>query len=997
MARREITSQSSAQERAEAARQLQQARQEFQRWWDQAETDPNRPRIEGTDITVITPAEISAQQRLIASRYDYVVFRSSFDTLTGGRILTTGDNSTQLVVPNLNDDGVGPNVTAPSTSLNRLNDAAISLPQDPATVNLGDRFTGPVGAPGNRVTESYPSSDIGNKLRELDEQDPRVEIDQFDGFQQREIPTPQGVIVSGEGIAGSNQDLVVNEFDNDDDSGSVSGTGLDSGYSDESITSAAGDSETVDATIDPGRDDTLPVETETPGAGGSDGIPRPDGSGRVDVSEFARPKKAGSGSSVEENRAGIEIRPNVLHNYANWTYSVALYMLTKDSHASITENGGVTNPGKELSNLLIKSGGTGSRGALGDKRDYHIENFRFTSVIGQNSRTARSSNNFDITFDIVEPYGVAFMAELVQLAINNGVEDHFEIPYLMEIKFRGYDENGNPIPNIPGSGPKYIPIKIVNITFKITSAATIYNVTAVPYSHSPLQNQHDAFIQEAISISGNTFEELMESLFGYLNRSERSKATEQNREPDTYYYVIHDDDLRTSRVGFEHITDGNVISVERQSMGAPGGALSEYIQINGGSTLKSAIQAIAGATDFGARFNTVGQPESEAGNEDRPLRLLKIIPVIQRLGNYNTSTNRYAREIVYRIETQRMYGFVLPDMPGARPTERGWQKEYNWLFTGKNQDILDFQAEYNVQYFNIRNVFTQAKGNTLGTPSAPGNILPDDGLTRTDAGGDTYSPSIVAVTSPRTDSVQNSYRGAAHQLASDHMDNVLNNPGADMMVVNLSIIGDPDFIPQDRSILPQSRSSSGDRRIVNGSLATDVHDLFVMLKFRTPRDYNPEKGLMQIDTDQTFVQGLYRVITLESNFMEGKFEQTLRMIRVQNQISNDSRNMPELTSDETLADTTRPFDPERGGDSAADVEADDRARSTFSPAGSEVSLGTGLPGDDEPFELPEIVFDSETPTNAETSRPSVDEPRSPNTIEDLGSDPEFTFSDFGGP
>ena len=356
-----------------------------------------------------------------------------------------------------------------------------------------------------------------------------------------------------------------------------------------------------------------------------------------------------------------------------------------------------------------------------------------------------------------------------------------------------------------------------------------------------------------------------------------------------------------------------------------------------GSTLKSAIQAIAGATDFGARFNTVGQPESEEGNENRPLRVLKIIPVVAGLREYNTSTNRYARDIVYRIENQRMYGFILPDMPGAKPTVRGWEKEYNWIFTGKNQDVLNFEAEYNIQYYNIRNVFTEAKGRVRGTPSAPGSPLPDDGLTRTQA-GDVYSPAIVPVSSPASASVSNSYRGAAHQLASDHMDNVLNNPGADMVKVDLTIIGDPDWIPQDRSILPRLTSGSGDARIINGSIATDVHDVFVMLKFKTPRDYDPEKGLMKIDTDHTFVQGLYRVITVDNNFYDGRFEQTLRMIRVQDQISNDSQNIPELTNLDTTDDARAARNAASGitqsGDDIDDQRAERTAEFTTTPTPS---------------------------------------------------------------
>ena len=1006
MAGREITDRSSPEEIAEAADQLRRAQQDFQSWWRDAENDLSRPFIQGTDIRLISAQDIEAQQRRIANQYDYVRFGEFGATAQTGSstFVVTGPANRRFYVPGLgnNPDAVS-TFGAPSTSLTPDSDAAIPTPID---TPVPPAFPAGIAQP-NPLSQSFPTPDIEDRGTSID-----VPVDSAQpsgGFTSGQAGVAQqGVSVPGtgfqsEGAIVQDQPPVIETTSSTDDSGAIDGTGVDSGVPGTEL-----DEDLVDGgaeTVDPDRGTgDLGSDTDTVGDTGDGVFELPeiifDSTGTVDVSTFAQPKRAGSGSSVEDNKAGIQLRQNVLHNYANWTYNIGLYMLTPAQHAATVDKGTVTE--NELTNLLIRSGGVGSKGVLGDERDYYIENFRFTSIMGQN-QTSKSSNNFDITFDIVEPYGVAFLAELVQLALlqKPPVEDHFDIPYLLEIKFRGYDSAGNPIPNIPGSGPKYIPIKIVGMTFKITSAGTIYSVTAVPFAHSPLQNQNNAIVQENIGIEGRTFNELMQSLFTHLNNTERSIAQQQSRIEDQYSFVVHDDDLKNSQVGFEHITNGNVISVERQSMGAPGGALREYIQISAGSTLKSAIQAIAAATDFGARFNTVGQPESEAGNDDRPLRLLKIIPVVARLRDYNTSTNSYARDIVYRIETQKMYGFVLPDMPGAKPTQRGWEKEYNWIFTGKNQDILDFEAQYNVQYYNIRNVFTEAHGRVTGTPSAPPAPLPNDGLTRTEA-GDVYSPAIVPVTSPQTASVQNSFRGAAHQLASDHMDNVLNNPGADMMVVDLTIIGDPDWIPQDRSILPRGASSSGDARLVgNGSLATDVNDVFVMLKFKTPRDYNPEKGLMQIDTDHTFVQGLYRAIKVESNFFEGKFEQKLHLIRVQDQVSNDSNNIPDLTDSA----------PSPGA--ATETGAPEREFGTFNPDGTVAGSGQAArPGSFRPN--PQVTVEDTRPAvqqladpdgdgNADDPEaqtfvdPSIGAARPPNVIDNLGNDPNFTLDQFGGP
>lgn len=918
MANKEITALSSVDDRFAAAQELQAAKSELSRWIDDYRNDPNSPRdiYEGKDYGILlTVGIINAQARVIANNYDYIAYGSrTIDNpntealeveIGGDNFYIRGDGIEPGSAPQmptiedgllqLNDTQLGSGfITSTETDSTATTSAPVlSAPSDNDSFSAGIETT---------TSDIFPQPGFQNNpgagLQPISTDDlPSL----FPGTSTPILTTNTSSPSGGLALESDIDDVPQYYADpvnsniaiSTDDSGSVSGTGNESGYVDTS---------TIAGIADASGSGADPERPENPFAAGQAGAttatadplePFGGAGGDVDVTQYGRTKDVGN-SIYEPNIADLPLLPNVLHKYTNWTYNASWYMLTPESHESIVKNGGITNPASELRNLLMRSGSTGRAGALGQKGDYYIENLRFTTIFGQNSKTTKSSNNFDIRFEVVEPYGVAFLSELIQLAQSQNIDDHFDIPYLLELKFKGYDDYGNIVNDIPGSGPKYIPLKIINITFKIVSGATVYSIQAVPYAHSPLQNQWNAYIQESISVKGSTFEELMGSLFEYLNNSEQNKAKEQSRTPDEFKFVIHDNDLKSSSVGFVHKTQGSTAQIDRLSMD-PGENNKEFVQITGGSTLKSAVQAIASATDFGAKFNTVGQPESNADNVNKPFRLLKIVPVVTKLGKYNTSTKQYSKTIVYKIETQKMYGFVLPDMPGAKPAQRGWQKEYNWIFTGKNQDIIDFEADYNIQYFNIRNSFVDQKGKVTGTPAADSSNLPDDGISRTDAGGKVYSPAIVTASNPLTDSVQNSYRGAAFQLAADHMDNVLNNPGADMISIDLKIIGDPDWIAQDKSILPSVDSSSGNERIVNGSIAIDNHDVFFMLRFKTPRDYDANQGLMQIETEQTFVQGLYRVITCESNFYDGKFEQTLKAIRVQDQVSNDPANIPELT------------------------------------------------------------------------------------------------------
>jgi len=949
VARNQINDQSTDAERLAAADELRRANIELKQWNVSVREDPNTPRDidpeSGKDYgPYVTYGMMEKQALIIAAKYDYVDFGSpppppqqenaplKID-IGGQDFYVAGLNTT---VANEVFEGTALSNTAPSmpvpneflntTDYNNWQNAGkpsdwvpgegtpMLLPLSPPNVSNpgGDILSADLP----RYDENPGGFNSSTGVFDSNTNDTNS-TGVFDSNTNDTNSTgigPDGLFVPGPPVR--NNDAI--SFDEDPNSSPVnknfgrlstfnSNNLDDSGYDEIRLPGDNPQSGNIQSPTSPSLRSDEPVDLDPRNSAPYDSGYRNNGNS-VDVlnsGNIRRSNDIGQIGSYEKNNPQIEQKPNVLHNYANWTYNLGLYMLTPNLHTSILENGAITNPGRELSHLIVKSGGTGTKGVLGEGKDYHIENLRFLSIISQNSSSTKASNNFNITFDIVEPYGVAFMSELIQYASRIGLPDHFEIPYLLEIKFSGYDSQGNPYTSIPGAPPKYIPVKIINMQFKINSGATIYTITAVPFAHSPLQDQHMSFVQENFSVTGNTFEELLKEFFDHLNKSEEAKSIQQNREKDQYDFAIFDSDLKDSQVGYNKDT-ARTVEAARRSLDEAA-QLKEVVQIPAGSTIKSAIQKLAEATDFGAKFNTTGAAESEPGNQDRPVRILKVVPMIEELGKYNTSTKKYTKKYFFKIQTEKQYGYVVPGMPQGKPTQRGWQKQYDWIFTGQNKDILDFDAEYNLQYFITKTVFTDEHGKVNGVPSGKTTItdMPDDGLTRTQAGDQAYSPAVYTKTGSDSNSLVNTSRSYGHQLASDNMDNILNNPGADMITLRLNIIGDPDWIPQDNSVLPRGRTQAGDSLNVNNSIATDNHAVFVMIKFKTPRDYNSETGLMQMTTDQTFIQGLYRVISVESIFENGQFTQQLAMIRVQNQVSNDPTNIPNITKKEFVDETAQ--------------------------------------------------------------------------------------------
>ena len=65
---------------------------------------------------------------------------------------------------------------------------------------------------------------------------------------------------------------------------------------------------------------------------------------------------------------------------------------------------------------------------------------------------------------------------------------------------------------------------------------------------------------------------------------------------------------------------------------------------------------------------------------------------------------------------------------------------------------------------------------------------------------------------------------------------------------------------------------------------SDVAEPIIMLNFRMPTDLNDRLGTYELASQESAnFSGLYRVVEVENSFDDGKFTQTLRLVRFNNQ------------------------------------------------------------------------------------------------------------------
>jgi hypothetical protein len=591
-----------------------------------------------------------------------------------------------------------------------------------------------------------------------------------------------------------------------------------------------------------------------------------------------------------------QARDNPLHDLANWTYQIAVYMMHPGEYNTAVQSGSWSSPPAGSIKLWQSGGFTKDASRTFFDKDYYIDSFRFNSAVGINQVT-RNANMYDMEMIVSEPFGADLISELLETAHNNGIADHLNTPYLVEIKFHGYNDQGKLVTSAPGVNTKYIPVRFTQIKFKLTAGATKWVIAMNPYPSealSPFMRQ--GYLQTNVKPEGTTFKELLDHLTATINSYQKDLVNQGlASQSDTYSIkVVNNPALEQAQLTFDTAQGPATNQATRKLTDVS--STNQTYGLTAGSAIKEVLMRLAHATRY---YKDQVQQEPD---KTKAAELFKVVPYVT-IGEWDTKRHVYQKDFTYKIITYKMYGQQHPGANQGPATLRPQVKNYYWLFTGKNKDVLNLDIDYDLQWFTQMTPTVDSKARALmGTPA--NSTLPTitDVPSRTAPGNNSFIPPVLP-TEGVSDTIALRRDGKA-SVSGDYMDGILNgNTGGDMASLRMEIIGDPDWIPQDRSILPNgdNENPSFSSGFVDDSpekgIATDADAIHAQILFRTPRDYNDQTGLMDL-TDQDYISGLYQIWQVDSKFDNGKFTQILNGVRLPAQKRNDPSYA--LDDDQTL-------------------------------------------------------------------------------------------------
>lgn len=399
---------------------------------------------------------------------------------------------------------------------------------------------------------------------------------------------------------------------------------------------------------------------------------------------------------VENTAAFLE---NELDSIDLPTYNFTLFMVPEANSAS----GAIFDKSKRI--VIAESGVTA---------DISIEDVSIISIEGFAPRS-RTGTATQFTFTLREAYNARLMDQIYLASLELGISNYMKCPYYLELKILGRDKSSAPTSRSSASGRRWVyPMIITSFEASVSASGAVYSVRGAPYAQMAQMDQYGSF-SESTTVNAGTVGAAINRVQDVLNERQRAASLSGQTKADKYEFVISDE-MRNLKIVNVARTDEQSSDKRAQEV-APDGSVSVVsnetsIQINPGSSIVSILDTImASSEEYQETAQKSISPDENINDGDRvnTMKRLHRVETETILGEYDVGRGDYSRTFRYVILPFDLGSkMVSPSETNAdvsvakhdEYTRRNLlQKRYAYLFTGENDQVIDFDLNFNFAWF----------------------------------------------------------------------------------------------------------------------------------------------------------------------------------------------------------------------------------------------------------------------------------------------------------
>lgn len=425
-------------------------------------------------------------------------------------------------------------------------------------------------------------------------------------------------------------------------------------------------------------------------------------------------QEVGYGEYTDQFNAGTEVfeeevedkewLENVLNKFDQSTYHLTLWMAPR---YVIQEDSYRTN------GTIVAETGSTTR--------FHIDNLEIASPVGGSELTSNVASK--ISFTITEPNGAGLFPAMIRNCAEQGIEEFIKAGFCLEIRFKGRDKNTG-LPLTIGNACWRHKLVVLDIAAKHDVTGSTYMFDTISTGNVANIREFNMMEQQLTVPATATLGEALKALETELNLYHEERARAMGAQttdsvkiefPSAWSsWKIIQDVAQTENLQTEGTRD---MSLDK------GGLIKDFI----GTIILNTEQMVE-------RMEAAGADVTEnRGTEKVDKFMIEYFKV-------NTSTSfgsildevreEYAREVTYTIvekleqpaEKQSRYMQIASD-PGLQRQKIGklvdtrlLSKRYDYIYTGLNTEVLQFDAVLNNSHIVPEAIY-------LGTTSYPNNSV----------------------------------------------------------------------------------------------------------------------------------------------------------------------------------------------------------------------------------------------------------------------------------
>jgi flagellum-specific peptidoglycan hydrolase FlgJ len=695
-----------------------------------------------------------------------------------------------------------------------------------------------------------------------------------------------------------------------------------------------------------------PVITPTP-------TPAPVEATKPKIAPAPPPRISTTGVNAYYNDKGTQakindaVERNILNQFYQSTYHFRFF-ITGDQDAY--EAAGQPNDMSSFYNgfdsikqiTLAESGVTG----------YNIKEVHLT-VAGAETPSSRGVPAIGISMTIVEANGISFLDALLDSATILNLKNYTEAVYYLELYFLGYDESGKPVSSesLPGGTPgRWIYSVMVNdIAVKLNEGGATYTLTMTDVSSKLMVDDYD-IVRAPVPfyVVGDTVGKLYKNYIAALNKA----VTKRYGGPLIVY-----EDIITHPVEFPHPpgaagvdpADFKMVAVDKDKQSntnwqptskdgpytvsvTPGYPIMDFIL----DAIHHTVEGQQIAFDNDKTPDRVDKTDSQVNSKLFRESVTWVVDPVVTNKAFDDDSNNYVQHITFHVRAhyntpklsktqfKNAESSLVQNSMVVSMIENGMlKKRYDYIFTGLNTQVIDFDLAFNMTAKTILSAYdgafmrfeAQHVGQRLGSPDSYKQADPTTKISQFQTGkasaGTAASSNQIAtgrtaktkteVRRPDTESFiedalnassqftvpQSTWQGNATARENSPLGMFPDNKGIGTSVFgallaqnqgqsiyknsgNLTIVGDPYWIGQsnlERAVTITSKSSAAAPILPNyASFSPRLY-----LTFRYPVQVNDDFK-PNFKTCGIF-NGIFQVTKCENHFTDGVFKQVLTILK----------------------------------------------------------------------------------------------------------------------